>query len=106
MTTNNETCGSLQCAAAAGELRGKGKVKALWFKNTRFHRVIPGFMMQGGDITHGALAFALATESIAMAAQSSSYSLSLLMVGNGAGGVAALGTTFEDEVHPVLVFVV
>ncbi|KAG2977670.1 hypothetical protein PC128_g26178 [Phytophthora cactorum] len=52
-----------------GELRGKGKVKALWYKNTRFHRVIPGFMMQGGDITHG----------------------------NGAGGAAALGTTFEDE---------
>ncbi|KAH7484139.1 hypothetical protein KRP22_005325 [Phytophthora ramorum] len=52
-----------------GELRGNGKVKALWYKNTRFHRVIPGFMMQGGDITHG----------------------------NGAGGAAAMGTTFEDE---------
>ncbi|KAE9011969.1 hypothetical protein PR003_g14286 [Phytophthora rubi] len=52
-----------------GELRGKGKVKALWYKNTRFHRVVPGFMMQGGDITHG----------------------------NGAGGVAAMGTAFEDE---------
>ncbi|ETN08298.1 hypothetical protein PPTG_12120 [Phytophthora nicotianae INRA-310] len=39
-----------------GELRGKGKVKTLWYKNTRFHRVIPGFMMQGGDITHGASA--------------------------------------------------
>ncbi|KAG1685986.1 hypothetical protein DVH05_007587 [Phytophthora capsici] len=52
-----------------GELRGKGKVKVLWYKNTRFHRVIPGFMMQGGDITHG----------------------------NGAGGVAALGTVLEDE---------
>ncbi|KAF4033728.1 Cyclophilin type peptidyl-prolyl cis-trans isomerase/CLD [Phytophthora infestans] len=52
-----------------GELRGKGKVKALWYKNTRFHRVIPGFMMQGGDITHG----------------------------NGAGGAAALGTMFDDE---------
>ncbi|KUF79225.1 Peptidyl-prolyl cis-trans isomerase CYP18-3 [Phytophthora nicotianae] len=52
-----------------GELRGKGKVKTLWYKNTRFHRVIPGFMMQGGDITHG----------------------------NGAGGVAALGTVFDDE---------
>ncbi|KAG7379532.1 hypothetical protein PHYBOEH_011876 [Phytophthora boehmeriae] len=35
-----------------GEMKGKGKVKVLWFKNTRFHRVIPGFMMQGGDITH------------------------------------------------------
>lgn len=46
-------------------------MKALWYNNTRFHRVTPGFMMQGGDITHG----------------------------NGAGGVAALGTTFEDEVR-------
>ncbi|KAF1775935.1 Cyclophilin-like domain [Phytophthora cactorum] len=55
----------------AGELRGKGKVKALWYKNTRFHRVIPGFMMQGGDITHGVV-----------------------------GSAAALGTTFEDEVRP------
>ncbi|KAF1775944.1 Cyclophilin-like domain [Phytophthora cactorum] len=54
-----------------GELRGKGKVKALWYKNTRFHRVIPGFMMQGGDITHGVV-----------------------------GSAAALGTTFEDEVRP------
>ncbi|RLN25779.1 hypothetical protein BBJ28_00011856 [Nothophytophthora sp. Chile5] len=36
-----------------GEMRSKGKVKALWYKNTRFHRVVPGFMMQGGDLTHG-----------------------------------------------------
>ncbi|KAE9338022.1 hypothetical protein PF008_g12253 [Phytophthora fragariae] len=52
-----------------GEMRSKGKVKALWYKNTRLHRVVPGFIMQGGDITHG----------------------------NGAGGVAAMGTAFEDE---------
>ncbi|RLN51427.1 hypothetical protein BBJ29_009814 [Phytophthora kernoviae] len=50
-------------------MRGKGKVKVLWFKNTRFHRIIPGFMMQGGDITHG----------------------------NGAGGAAVVGASFEDE---------
>ncbi|KAI9979824.1 hypothetical protein PInf_027825 [Phytophthora infestans] len=56
-----------------GELRGKGKVKALWYKNTRFHRVIPGFMMQGGDITHG----------------------------NGAGGAAALGTMLDVEVRVI-----
>ncbi|OWZ04543.1 Peptidyl-prolyl cis-trans isomerase [Phytophthora megakarya] len=52
-----------------GELRAKGKIKTLWYKNTRFHRVVPGFMMQGGDITHG----------------------------NGVGGAAALGSTFDDE---------
>ncbi|KAK1945411.1 Peptidyl-prolyl cis-trans isomerase CYP18-3 [Phytophthora citrophthora] len=63
----DNTCG----LTFAGELRGKGKVKMLWYKNTRFHRVIPGFMMQGGDISHG----------------------------NGAGGVAALGTVLEDEVR-------
>ncbi|TYZ62717.1 hypothetical protein PybrP1_008559 [[Pythium] brassicae (nom. inval.)] len=31
--------------------KGTGK-RALWYKNTRFHRIIPGFMMQGGDFTH------------------------------------------------------
>lgn len=52
-----------------GERKGSGRVKALWFKGTRFHRIIPGFMMQGGDLTHG----------------------------NGAGGAAAIGGVFDDE---------
>jgi peptidylprolyl isomerase len=52
-----------------GERKGSGRVKALWLKGTRFHRVIPGFMMQGGDLTHG----------------------------NGAGGAAAIGGVFDDE---------
>uniref|UniRef100_K3X8H2 Peptidyl-prolyl cis-trans isomerase n=1 Tax=Globisporangium ultimum (strain ATCC 200006 / CBS 805.95 / DAOM BR144) TaxID=431595 RepID=K3X8H2_GLOUD len=52
-----------------GERKGNGKHRALWYKNTRFHRIIPGFMMQGGDFTHG----------------------------NGAGGVSAFGRVFEDE---------
>ncbi|RLN95372.1 hypothetical protein BBJ28_00024027 [Nothophytophthora sp. Chile5] len=41
------------CEWRSCEMRSKGKVKALWYKNTRFHRVVPGFMMQGGDLTHG-----------------------------------------------------
>ncbi|EDQ88039.1 uncharacterized protein MONBRDRAFT_33074 [Monosiga brevicollis MX1] len=43
--------------------------KPLHFKNTRFHRIIPQFMAQGGDFTHH----------------------------NGYGGESIYGARFEDE---------
>ena len=43
--------------------------KPLWFKDSKFHRVIPGFMAQGGDFTSG----------------------------DGRGGESVYGTKFNDE---------
>ena len=40
-------------ALCTGEM-GKGRSgKPLHFKGSTFHRIIPGFMAQGGDFTHG-----------------------------------------------------
>jgi peptidylprolyl isomerase len=56
-------------ALCSGTHKDKKTNKTLTFKNTTFHRIIPNFMVQGGDITHG----------------------------NGVGSISVYGEKFNDE---------
>ena len=63
-------------ALCTGE-KGIGKSgKPMHFKGCKFHRIIPGFMVQGGDITKG----------------------------NGTGGESIYGSKFMDEVKSAYFF--
>ena len=63
-----KTAENFRCLCTGEKGRGRSG-KPLHFKGTPFHRIIPGFMCQGGDTTRG----------------------------NGTGGESIYGETFRDE---------
>ena len=62
------TCENFRSLCVGDKKSRDGKYK-LAYKGTIFHRIIPGFMIQGGDFTHG----------------------------NGRGGLSIYGEKFRDE---------
>ena len=66
-----ETCENFRCLCTGerGDLVRGSSRQHLWYKGCRFHRVIPDFMAQGGDITRN----------------------------NGSGGHSIYGKKFADE---------
>ena len=57
------------CTGEYGNVGLSSQTKKLHYLNTKFHRIIDGFMIQGGDVTNG----------------------------DGTGGFSIYGATFEDE---------
>ncbi|KAG5643511.1 Peptidyl-prolyl cis-trans isomerase cyp40 [Asterophora parasitica] len=85
-----------ECALCTGEKGVGSSGKPLHFKGSGFHRVIKGFMCQGGDFTAG-------NGSVHVAGRLTMESLSGAdaCFFAGTGGESIYGEKFEDEAFPV-----